>query len=102
MSAVWLRREAEGSYILHLHVQPGAKRTGIAGLHGGALKIRLAAPPVEGKANAALTAFLAEELNVTRAQVDIIGGDTSRQKRLRISGVADEAIAAFTDKYSVS
>ena len=54
----WLSRAADGSVILTLHIQPGAKKTEITGLHGEALKIRLAAPPVDGKANACLIEFL--------------------------------------------
>ncbi|MBI4989276.1 MAG: YggU family protein [Rhodocyclales bacterium] len=93
MTACWLRREASGSLVLSLHVQPGAKKTEIVGLHGEALKIRLAAPPVDGKANESLVEFLAEQLEVPRAQVELIGGATSRQKRLRVRGASDEAIA---------
>lgn len=93
MSPAWLRREASGNVVLGLHIQPGAKKTEIAGLHGGALKIRLAAAPVEGKANASLIAFLAEQLGVPRAQVDLIGGEASRRKRLRVKGASEEAIA---------
>jgi uncharacterized protein (TIGR00251 family) len=58
MTAAW-RREEDGAVVLVLHVQPGAKRTEVAGVHGDALKIRLAAPPVDGKANAELVRFLA-------------------------------------------
>jgi uncharacterized protein (TIGR00251 family) len=65
-------------------VQPGAKRTEIAGIHGEALKIRLAAPPVEGKANAALRAFIAERLDVRIADVELVRGETSRSKTLRV------------------
>lgn len=98
MTTPWLRREASGSLVLSLHVQPGARKTEIAGLHGDALKIRLAAPPADGKANECLIAFLAEQLEVPRARVELIGGATSRQKRLRISGASAEAIAGFLSR----
>lgn len=98
MTAAWLRQDAPGSHIVSLHVQPGARKTEIAGLHGEALKVRLAAPPVDGKANAALVAFLAEQLDVPRSQVALISGATSRQKRLRVSGASAQAIAAFLSR----
>jgi uncharacterized protein (TIGR00251 family) len=93
MSPAWLRREASGNIVLGLHIQPGAKKTEIAGLHGDTLKIRLAAPPVDGKANECLIAFLAEELAVPRAQVELASGATSRRKWLRVKGASEEAIA---------
>lgn len=86
----WLNRAADGSVMLTLHIQPGAKKTEIVGLHGEALKIRLAAPPVDGKANAALLAFLAKACGVSKSAVELISGDTSRSKRVKISG-ADPA-----------
>lgn len=95
MSPAWLRREASGNIVLGLHIQPGAKKTEIAGLHGDTLKIRLAAPPVDGKANECLIAFLAAELEVPRAQVELASGAASRRKRLRINGASAEAIARF-------
>ena len=58
----WLRIAADGRITLTLHIQPGAKKTEFAGLHGDALKIRLAAPPVDGKANEALIKFVADTL----------------------------------------
>ena len=84
MSAQGWRRESGESLELALHVQPGAKRTDIAGLHGEALKIRLAAPPVEGKANAALRRFLADAFGVPLQRVSILRGESSRQKVVRI------------------
>lgn len=83
MSARWLR-ELDGAIELRLHVQPGAKRTEVAGVHGDALKIRLAAPPVEGKANAELIRFFADVYGVPRRHVTIVRGETSRTKALRI------------------
>ena len=82
----WLRADDAG-VVVTLRVVPRARRNDIAGVQGDALKIRLAAPPVEGAANRALIAFLARRLGVRRRQVSIEGGDRSRQKRVRISGV---------------
>ncbi len=72
--------------VLTLHVQPGASRTEYAGLHGDAHKIRLAAPPVDGKANEALIGFLAETFGVRQRDVSIASGASSRRKIVRISG----------------
>lgn len=81
----WLR-VAGDDVVLTLHIQPGAKRTEVAGVHGEALKIRLAAPPVDGKANDCLIAFLAERLHVPKARVILEAGMTSRSKRVRVVG----------------
>jgi len=70
--------------VLSLHVQPGAARTEVAGTHGDALKVRLAAPPVDGKANAALLRYLADAFDVPLRQVALVRGETSRQKTVRI------------------
>ena len=70
--------------ILRLHIQPGAKRTEAVGLHGGALKIRLAAPPVEGAANTALLKFLAMTFGVPLSQVTLKHGIKSRRKVVEI------------------
>ena len=70
--------------ILDLHVQPGASRTEFAGRYGERIKLRLAAPAHEGKANAALIAFLAEYYGVPRRNVRITAGLKSRQKRVII------------------
>jgi hypothetical protein len=78
------RREGRDHLVLNLHVQPGASRTEVAGVHGDALKVRLAAPPAEGRANAALVAFLAEAFGVPRAGVALLRGATSRRKSVRI------------------
>lgn len=77
---------ADGVLTLQLHVQPGAARTGWAGLHGaGALKLRLAAPALEGRANAACVAFLAKSAGVPRAAVQIVRGEHSRDKLVRLA-----------------
>ena len=87
----WLSRATDGSVVLTLHIQPGARKTELAGLHGEALKIRLAAPPVDGKANAALVAFLAKACGVSKSAVELVSGETSRSKRVRVRG-ADVAV----------
>jgi uncharacterized protein (TIGR00251 family) len=84
----WLVADGEG-VTLRLHIQPGAKKTEVVGLHGEALKIRLAAPPVDGKANACLIAFLADRLGVARAAISLLSGESSRAKRVHVSGVTD-------------
>lgn len=82
----WLRGGADG-VLLTLHIQPGAKKTEIAGPYGEALKICLQAPPVDGKANTCLLAFLAAQLAVPKAAVRLVGGESSRAKRVHVAGV---------------
>lgn len=84
----WLVAAGDG-VTLRLHIQPGAKKTEVVGLHGETLKIRLAAPPVDGKANACLLAFLADRLGVAKSAVSLLSGDASRAKRVHVSGVTD-------------
>jgi hypothetical protein len=85
--AAWYRRQGE-VITLTLHVQPGAKHSNIAGLHGDALKIRLAAPPIEGRANEALLKYLAELFGVPIRQIELKQGAQSRHKVVVISGSA--------------
>jgi uncharacterized protein (TIGR00251 family) len=70
--------------LLAIHAQPGASRSEFAGLHGDALKVRIQAPAVDGKANDAMQRFLADAFGVSKAQVLMISGASSRQKRWRI------------------
>ncbi|MCP1621957.1 DUF167 domain-containing protein [Pseudomonas nitroreducens] len=70
--------------ILDCHLQPKASRDEFAGLHGERLKIRLTAPPVEGKANAHLLAFLGKAFGVAKSAVKLESGELNRQKRVRI------------------
>lgn len=73
--------------VLHVHVQPGAGRSAVVGRHGDALKVRVAAPPVEGRANEATRALLAEALGLPAADVELTSGETSRTKRFRLRGL---------------
>ena len=80
----WSRVAADGSLTLDVHAQPGARHTEIAGVHGDALKIRLAAPAVDGKANAELARFLADAFGVPQRNVALIRGEAGRRKMVRI------------------
>lgn len=81
----WCRLGADGSLTLTIHVQPSAKRSEIAGAHGDSLRIRLAAPAAEGKANAALRTFLAAAFGVPKQAVTLVRGARSRRKVVRIA-----------------
>lgn len=82
---------------LHLYVQPGGKKSELLGEHDGALKIRVQAPPVEGKANAAVVDFIAEVFRVPRSRVALIRGEKSRQKVVEIEGLTRaEALAKLS------
>ncbi len=74
---------------LDIRVIPRAPRTRVDGMRGGAILIRLAAPPVDGAANAALIAFLATALDLPRRNIRIVSGETSRDKRVAIAGIDD-------------
>lgn len=85
MASSWYRlASGEKRLTLTVHVQPGAKATCVAGLHGDALKIRLAAPPAEGRANDELARFLAVTFGVPLRQVRIMQGSRSRRKIVEV------------------
>lgn len=90
---VWLH-QTENGVIVCIRVQPGAKRDAVVGLYDGKLKIALTAPPVDGKANAALQAFLSKKSKTAKSDIEIIAGQTSRSKRLLIKNAAAQKIAA--------
>ncbi len=80
--------------LLLVSVMPNAKRTQVDGLHDGALRVRLAAPPIEGRANEALVAWLAKSLDVPRRDVALLRGEASRRKQVAI-GVGYDAAARW-------
>lgn len=86
---------SDGQVRVSVRVQPGASRTRIAGLYGARIKVAIQAPPVDGKANAALVAFVAQLLGVPRTRVEVGAGHTSRDKRVDIDASLAEVIAAF-------
>jgi uncharacterized protein len=91
----WLHRETTGAVTVRVHLVPNAARTQMDGLHDGVLKLRLHAPPVNGKANDALVRWLATTLEVRLADIELVRGHTSRRKALRVS-----ASAANTARWS--
>lgn len=83
----WYRKNAgRESTMLTVHVQPGAKRTEIVGLYGDALKVRVAGPAVDGRANALLVQFIAERFGVPASAVTLRQGASSRRKLLEVRG----------------
>ena len=80
--------------LLQLSVVPNAKRTEVDGLHDGALRVRLAAPPIDGRANEALVAWLAKSLGVAKRDVEVLRGESSRRKQVAIA-VSYAAAAAW-------
>jgi len=84
--------EAEDGATFAVRVVPRASRNEIVGIHGDALKIRVTAPPVEGRANEALVAFLAKRLGVRKSQVEIVAGATSRRKMIRVIGLVAQEV----------
>ena len=79
--------DGPGAIVLRVRVQPGAGRSAVTGRHGDALALRVAAPPIEGRANAQCVELVAEIFGVRKSQVELVSGEKSRQKRLRMTGI---------------
>jgi uncharacterized protein (TIGR00251 family) len=86
--------EREGSVRFAVRAQPRASRTEIAGVYGDAVKIRLAAPPVEGAANAELIAFLAKKLGVPKSAVRVVKGERGRDKVVEVNEISAQNVGA--------
>lgn len=84
--------EREDGVEVDVRVAPRASRAALLGVHDGSLKIALTAPPVDGEANAALVAFVAKALGVSKSSVAIVRGDKSKNKTLRIAGATREQL----------
>jgi uncharacterized protein (TIGR00251 family) len=95
---IWARQDGEG-VLLELHVQPGARRSAVLGEHGGRLKLAIASPPVDGRANEALLEFLADRLQLRRSELSLVTGRSSRVKRVRIDAriAVGTIVAALTE-----
>lgn len=94
MLPISINQDAEG-VTFQVRVSPRAKKSCVLGVHDGALKLSLLAPPVDGAANEALIAFLAKALSVARGAVHIQSGEHARLKRIRIAGVTAEHIVGL-------
>lgn len=93
----WYRKTPDG-WLLTLHIQPGAKKSEVVGPHGDALKVRVASPPVDGKANEALVAFIADQLGLPKRAVQLVKGDTSRAKTVLVASSEADPSRLLTGK----
>ena len=82
-----------GGVRIQLHVQPGASTSEVTGLHGNRIRLRIQSPPVDGRANAAVLAWIAEVLGVPRGAVTLVRGEKSREKTVEVRGVTVEVAA---------
>lgn len=87
--------ERDGCVLVDVHVVPRASRSAIGGLHGGRVRVTLAAPPVDGAANAELVALFARELGCPRRDVAIVRGESGRKKTVALRGVSAAQVAAL-------
>ena len=90
---VWIEPRSEG-VVVALHVQPGARRTAIVGPHGDRLKVTVASPPADGRANAALLEFLADRLSLPKSCLRLMSGASSREKRIAVDTALPAASVA--------
>jgi uncharacterized protein len=94
MGTSCLARDSERGVLLTVHVQPNASRTECVGVHGDAIKIRVAARPIQGAANEELIRFIAARCSLARTQIQIQGGAETRRKRVCVQGVTAEWVVA--------
>ncbi|MBV9210811.1 MAG: YggU family protein [Acidobacteria bacterium] len=94
--------EQDGALTFSVRVVPRASRSGVAGEHDGSLRVRVAAPPVEGAANAELVRTLARAFRVPARDVSITSGHTSKLKHVRVQGVTREALEALLQEASIT
>ena len=90
--------QKDGHLTFNVRVVPRASRSEIVGDHGGALRVRLAAPPVDGAANEELIRILARALRVSRASIAIVAGSTSKLKRVEVTGIASDVLLSLVEK----
>jgi uncharacterized protein (TIGR00251 family) len=83
----------DNALIFNVRVVPRASKSEIVGEHDGALKVRIASPPVDGAANAELIKLLAKTFDVSKSEVEIVGGQTSKTKQIKISNLKSEKLS---------
>ncbi|MCI5114319.1 MAG: YggU family protein [Candidatus Electrothrix sp. LOE1_4_5] len=88
----YLQTQPDGSLLLSIYVQPRSHRNAIVGLHGDAVKMRLTAPPVDGKANKAVIAFWAKSLKIPKSAITMKSGLHNRMKKILLKGVQEKQI----------
>ena len=84
--------EKNGSFVFDVRVVPRASKSEIVGEHDGALKIRIASPPVDGAANTELIRLLAKKLGVSKSDIEIVGGSSSKNKRIKIANLSQSKL----------
>lgn len=84
--------QKDGAVVFDVRVVPRASKSEIIGEHDGALKIRIASPPVDGAANTELIRLLAKKLGVSRGDIEIVGGTTSKNKRIKITNLSQSKL----------
>ncbi len=92
----------ENSLNIQVQIQPGSSKDQIIDLHNGRLKIKISAPPVDGKANQNLIEFIAKALGVSKSKIEIVKGRTSKLKTLKISGIDQKSFSWLLNKYRES
>ena len=85
-------RRTDAGVVIAVKVVPGSARMGVAGVHDGALKVKVAAAPERGKANKELTAFLAKLLGVSKSAVGVVSGEHNSHKEVQVAGLTDEEL----------
>lgn len=88
-----ITEQKDGSILLSVYIQPGASKSEIVGPHNGSLKIRIQSPPVDGKANDALIEFLSNLLKVSKRSIEVVKGQTQRNKVVKITGASLKQIS---------
>ena len=87
---------------IEVQIQPRSSKDQIIGLHDGRIKIKISAPPVDGRANESLIEFMAKVLGVSKSKVEIVKGHTSKFKTLKVLGITQEFYRSFLEKYEDS
>ena len=85
-------KNIKSEFIITIYLQPGAKKSEVVGFHNGNIKIKVNSPPVEGKANDALIQFLSDFLDIPKSFIELIAGQKSRIKKLKITGISEDII----------